>query len=104
MTAIMDVTDEIKHLYYNTSAKTILDDFARAIDLLKTLPDEASRERVAVYMEGLAEMRDEWRGRAGIGRGSQPGSHPTTAQRTRVGPGSKPAGGGKTATPGRNRR
>ena len=61
----MDAIDEIKQLYYQTSAKTIQDDFARAIDLLKSLPDEESRERVAVYMEGLAEMRNEWRGQPG---------------------------------------
>ena len=61
----MDAIDEIKQLYYQATAKTILTDFARAIDLLKTLPDEASRERAAVYMEGLAEMRNEWSGRAG---------------------------------------
>jgi hypothetical protein len=56
----MDAIDEIKQLYYQTSAKTIQTDFARAIDLLKALPDEATRERAAVYMEGLAEMRNEW--------------------------------------------
>jgi hypothetical protein len=56
----MDALDEIKQLYFKTSAKTIQDDFARAIDLLKALPDEAARERAAVYMEGLAEMRNEW--------------------------------------------
>ena len=58
----MDAIDEIKQLYYKTTKKTILDDFARAIDLLKALPDEAARERAAVYMEGLAEMRREWGG------------------------------------------
>jgi hypothetical protein len=58
----MDAIDEIRQLYYKTTKKTILDDFARAIDLLKTLPDEAARERAAVYMEGLAEMRREWGG------------------------------------------
>jgi hypothetical protein len=61
----MDAIDEIKQLYYKTSKKTILDDFARAIDLLKTLPDEEARERAAVYMEGLAEMRREWGGGSG---------------------------------------
>jgi hypothetical protein len=58
----MDAIDEIKQLYYQTTKKTILDDFARAIDLLKTLPDEEARARAAVYMEGLAEMRREWGG------------------------------------------
>jgi len=86
----MDVIDEIKQIYYQTSAKTIQDDFARAIDLLKTLPDEASRERVAVYMEGLAEMRNDWRGPAG---GSSGGA--------RKSEGGKKAGG---ANPGGGRR
>jgi hypothetical protein len=56
----MEPIDEIKRLYFQATAATIQEDFARAIDLLKTLPDEESRGRVAVYMEGLAEMRSEW--------------------------------------------
>jgi hypothetical protein len=71
----MDPIDEIKQLYYQTSAKTILDDFARAIDLLKALPDEAARERAAVYMEGLAEMRNEW-----AKGGAKPGGRPARLQ------------------------
>ena len=69
----MDAIDEIKQLYYKTTKTTILDDFARAIDLLKTLPDEAARERAAVYMEGLAEMRREWGGGSGPGSGHRGG-------------------------------
>jgi hypothetical protein len=56
----MDPIDEIKQLYFKASAQTIERDFARAIDLLKTLPDEEARGRAAVFMEGLAEMRREW--------------------------------------------
>jgi hypothetical protein len=66
MTAMTtDPIEEIKQLYFKATAKTIQRDFARAIDLLKTLPDEASRERVAVYMDGLAQMRSEWSGKSG---------------------------------------
>jgi hypothetical protein len=54
---------EIRRLYYAATAATIDRDFARAIDLLKSMPTEAERERAAVYMEGLAEMRKEWRAR-----------------------------------------
>lgn len=54
------ILTEIERLYYQASRETIQADFARAIDLLKQLPDEATRERAAVYMEGLAEMRGEW--------------------------------------------
>ena len=52
---------EIRRLYYKTAPATIQRDFERAIDLLKSLPGEAERERATVYMEGLAEMRKEWR-------------------------------------------
>ena len=34
--------------------------FDEAIDLLKTLPSDDERQRVAVYMEGLAEMKQEF--------------------------------------------
>lgn len=52
--------DEIRRIYFETRPATILKDFDRAIDLLKTLPTEAERERATVYMEGLAEMRKEF--------------------------------------------
>jgi hypothetical protein len=51
---------EIKRLYFTATRSTIQRDFERAIDLLKTLPAEADREKATVYMEGLAEMRKEW--------------------------------------------
>ena len=56
----MDAEAEIKKLYYNTTRATIARDLARAITLLKTLPDEDARQRVAVYMDGLSQMRSEW--------------------------------------------
>jgi hypothetical protein len=52
---------EIKRLYFKAARSTIQRDFERAIDLLKSLPTEADREKATVYMEGLAEMRKEWR-------------------------------------------
>jgi hypothetical protein len=57
----MDHLAEIKKLYFSTTPATIARDFARAIDLLKQMPEE-ERERAAVYMEGLAELRKEWKG------------------------------------------
>lgn len=56
----MDAIAEIKRLYYAATKATIKDDLYRAIDLLKTLPTEEDREKVAVYMDGLAQMRSEW--------------------------------------------
>jgi hypothetical protein len=57
-----ETLERLKELYYRTTQATIEEAFDEAIDLLKTLPGEAERERAAVYMEGLAEMRQEWRG------------------------------------------
>jgi hypothetical protein len=51
---------EIKRLYYQTSRHTIQPDFAKAIDLVKTMSTEAERERAAVFMDGLAQMRSDW--------------------------------------------
>ena len=55
-----DPLAEIKRIYYAATRTTIQQDLARAIDLLKTLPDEDARQRVAVYMDGLSQMRSEW--------------------------------------------
>ena len=63
MSSVPDILAEIERLYYAATQQTIDKDFARAIDLLKQLPDEETRSKAAVYMEGLAEMRGEWGGR-----------------------------------------
>jgi hypothetical protein len=78
MTDADAILTEIKRLYYETSKTTIGNDFARAIDLLKSLPDEAARERATVYMDGLAEMRREWATASGStrARSRQPGRRP----------------------------
>ena len=54
---------DIRHIYFKTSRHTIDHDFAHAIELLKSLPDEDARAKAHVYMEGLAEMAREWGGR-----------------------------------------
>jgi hypothetical protein len=56
----MDKVAEIRSLYYRTTAETIKRDLARAIELLKSMPTEEERERAAVYMDGLSQMRSEW--------------------------------------------
>jgi hypothetical protein len=62
---------EIKRLYYQTTRQTIKADLARALDLLKSLSSEEERERAAVYMDGLAQMRGDWlRSKRGKGRKS----------------------------------
>ena len=51
---------EIKRLYYETTRQTIQRDLEKALDLLKSMANEEERERAAVYMDGLAQMRSEW--------------------------------------------
>ena len=52
--------DEIRKLYFNTTKATIKKDIARAIDLLKGMKTDEEREKAAVYMDGLSQMRSEW--------------------------------------------
>jgi hypothetical protein len=51
---------EIKRLYYQTTRATIQRDLALAIDLVKSMGSEDERERAAVFMDGLSQMRSEW--------------------------------------------
>ena len=57
----MSAIEEIRRLYFKTSRVTIERDIARAIDLLKSMKDEDERSKASVYMEGLNEMRREFR-------------------------------------------
>jgi len=56
-----EILAEIRALYFKTTAKTIERDFDRAIDLLKTIPLPEDRQRATVFMEGLAEMKKDWK-------------------------------------------
>ena len=61
----MDPVAEIKKIYQRTSRATIGRDIERAIGLLTSIGTEEDRERAAVYMDGLSQMRSEWRAGAG---------------------------------------
>jgi hypothetical protein len=58
-----DKIAEIRRLYFDATPNTIQRDLARAIDLLKTLENDDERGKAAVFMEGLNEMRKEWKGK-----------------------------------------
>ena len=60
---VAEVIAEIRQLYFKTTARTIEGDFDRAIDLLKSIRLPEDRQRATVFMEGLAEMRKEWKKR-----------------------------------------
>lgn len=53
----------IRKMYFEATPKTIQRDFERAIEILKTLQDDTARSKAAVYMEGLNELRKEWKKR-----------------------------------------
>jgi hypothetical protein len=55
-----DKVAEIKRLYYKTTKATIQEDLTKALDLLKSMANEEERERVAVYLDGLSQMRSDW--------------------------------------------
>jgi hypothetical protein len=61
MLTAADKHAEIRRLYFSTTRKTINDDLAKALELLKSMASEEERERAVVYMEGLAQMAKEWR-------------------------------------------
>lgn len=63
----MTTLEQLRTLYFQATQSTIADDFDRAIDLFKQLTDEADREKAAVFMEGIAEMRREWGGKGAGG-------------------------------------
>jgi len=60
---VAEVIADIRAIYFKATAKTIDRDFDRAIDLLKTIRLPEDRQRATVYMEGLAEMRKDWKRR-----------------------------------------
>jgi hypothetical protein len=67
----------LKALYFTTTPATIEDAFDEAIDLLKSLPSDDERQRAAVYMEGLAEMKQEFaQGQRRRRKGGPPGAKP----------------------------
>ncbi len=59
-----DKLGAIREIYFRARPVTIERDIARAIAILKSMATEDERERAAVFMDGLAQMRAEWnRGR-----------------------------------------
>ena len=60
---VAEVIAEIRRLYFKTTSQTIDRDFDRAIDLLKSIRLPEDRQRATVFMEGLAELRKDWKKR-----------------------------------------
>lgn len=60
MLPLLDPFDEIKQIYYSTTRETIERDLARALDLLRRMPDDEARQRAAGLMHGLSDLKREW--------------------------------------------
>jgi hypothetical protein len=69
MTETSDKLEMIKRLYYGAGPGTIDRDLARAIEILKSVSTEEERERAAVFMDGLSQLRSQWRPPRGAGAG-----------------------------------
>lgn len=69
-----DILAEIREIYFKATKATILRDFDRAIDLLKSIPEMEDRQKATVYLEGIAEMRKEFTSgaRTSSRRGARP--------------------------------
>jgi hypothetical protein len=63
--------DSIRTLYFNTTKSTVQKDLDKAIDLFKTLKTDEDRDKAAVFMDGLSQMRSEWGVRPGPGKTPQ---------------------------------
>ena len=67
-----DTLETLRKLYFNTTKATVQKDLDRAIDLFKTLKSEDDREKAAVFMDGLSQMRSEWGVRPAPAAGKTP--------------------------------
>lgn len=73
--------DAIRTLYFNTTKATVQKDLTKAIALFKTLQTEDEREKAAVFMDGLSQMRSEWGVRPAQGSGkTRPRSRQTPSR------------------------
>jgi hypothetical protein len=76
-----DKLAEIRRLYFSATKKTIDQDLAKALDLLKSMNSEEERERATVFMEGLNEMRRDWKGKGPGGSGGSKDSRGSKGSR-----------------------
>ena len=58
---MLDPFDAIKQIYYSTTRETIERDIERALELLRQMPDDETRQRAAGLMHGLTDLKREWK-------------------------------------------
>mgnify|MGYP003352154314 CR=1 FL=1 len=88
-TTAAEALAEIRRIYFKTSKRTIEHDIAHAIELLRSMEHEDDRDKAAVYMDGLSQMRSEWatasrRDSGRSGHAAKPPSRTTPARTTKA--------------------
>ena len=78
----------IRRIYFKTTKQTIENDLAHAIELLKSLDTEEQREKAAVFMDGISQMRSEW-ARKESGRSGRSGTSGKVSAKGRRGRGKR---------------
>lgn len=94
--------DAIRRIYFTTTRETVEHDLAHAVELLKSIPDDTVRDRAAVFMDGISQMRSDWARqksrRTSPPAKSAPGAtrarRPAKARAPRTSPAKKSGGGG----------
>jgi hypothetical protein len=74
---------EIRRIYFKTTRRTIEHDLAHAIELLKSIESEGERDKAAVYMDGLSQMRSEWAAAKPAGQERGPGKRASNKRQPR---------------------
>ena len=82
---MLDPFDQIKQIYYSTTRETIERDLARALDLLRQMPDDEARQRAAGLMHGLSDLKREWKPRKKAKKAA-PGKRPASRRPTALKP------------------
>jgi hypothetical protein len=72
---MLDPFDAIKQIYYSTTRETIERDMERALELLRQMPDDDTRQRAAGLMHGLTDLKREWKPKKTGGKGKRKGTN-----------------------------
>lgn len=78
----MKPLDAIRGLYFNSTKATVQKDLTKAIELFKQLKTEEDRDKAAVFMDGLSQMRSEWGVRPAPPRAGTPKSSRASRSRS----------------------
>ncbi len=79
-----DKVAEVKRLYLTAKKATITRYVDEAIAILRSMSSDEDRERAAVFMDGLVQMRSEWGLAPTAGRGKRASTDNATRKAERA--------------------